>query len=277
MNWEIIKKTAGICIIVYAVFLLLLFYSILIEPFNIEITENEFDFFNSGAPVKIVMIADVQGSYDYPEYFENSIQMINSQNPDLVVIVGDIVESEEQGWEKIDKLQKLESRYGIYAVLGNHDYYHWDCADEYSYEYADKIEQKLESLGIEVLRNENRILEIRNHSFTLIGVDDLWACRNDYEKAAAGIPDMPKLVLSHNYLAVSDETLANSLVLSGHTHCGHVYVPFITNYIAEQQGYGTIRKGKSKLNGGELYITCGLTPGDIRLFTRPEISILYLN
>jgi predicted MPP superfamily phosphohydrolase len=255
------------------VFLAVLAYAIAIEPFNLQVTENEFELLEGDQELKIVVIGDIQGAYYYGDYFRNAIQSVNDQNPDLIFIVGDIVEGEEKGYELIVELQNLKSRYGTYAILGNHDYRSWDCSQE-SYVYADKVEAKLESYGIEVLRNDNRIIKIRNQSFALVGVDDYWSCRGDYNKSVSGLKDIPKIILAHNYLSVENESLERSLVLSGHTHCGQVWIPPITEYILKSEDFGALRGGRHRLAGGELYITCGLTPGTIRLFTRPEISVL---
>jgi predicted MPP superfamily phosphohydrolase len=251
-------------------------YAIWIEPYNLSVTENHFNFFESeGEPVKIVLITDTHGSYSDKSFFEQVKNKINALEPDLILISGDIVGDNDEGG--ISRLSELESAYGTYAVLGNHDYNDWDCSKPENYVFADNVTSTLEGLGIRVLRNEHLTLSINERSFSLIGVDDRWGCMNNYSKAAKGVPSsMPKIVLVHDHLSVKDETIKNGLILSGHTHCGQVNVPFITQYIIEKKAYGNMTGGKGTMGGSELYVSCGITPGGVRLFARPEISVMYL-
>lgn len=256
---------------------LLTVYAFRVEPYNLQVTENSFDFFESEREaLRVVLISDVHGAYSDEQYFERAVGQINSLEPDLILISGDIVGIPGH-WNGLESLGKLQSKYGTYAVLGNHDYDDWDCTNPENYAFADNVTMRLERLGIKVLRNEHVMLSIRNRTFSLVGVDDHWACMSNYSKASTGVPSaMPKLVLVHDSLAVENESIANGLVLSGHTHCGQVNLPFITQYMVEERGFGALPGGRGKINGSDLYISCGLTPGGVRLFARPEISVIYL-
>jgi len=248
----------------------ILIYALFVEPFNLQVTENTFDLFaDDGSTITIVLIADLHDSYNNPEYLQYVIGTVNSQEPDLILIGGDNVEGIGGDWEKFRSLQQLKSRHGSYAVMGNHDYS--SCPDRIEYEF--------ESMGVEVLRNEYRILEMEGRDFALIGLEDEWVGRSDYPKAAEGVPDnMTKVILAHNYLSVENETLEGSnLVLSGHTHCGQVRVPLITRFLLWLGNFGDAVGGRFTMGENtEAYITCGITPGNIRLFAPPEVSVIYL-
>ena len=274
MNFKIILATVLLAILAHS---LLLVYAIKVEPYNLQVTETSFDFFESeGNSLKVVLITDLHGEYANEQYFERVTREINSLDADFIMISGDIV-GDPGDWKGINSLSLLESTYGAYAVLGNHDYNDWDCTNPGSYEFADNVTQKLEALGINVLRNEHILLSARNRSFALVGVDDHWACMNNYSMASDGLPStMPKLILAHDNLAVEKDSIINGLVLSGHTHCGLVNVPFITQYVVEQAGFGSVSGGKGKIGESDLYVSCGLVPDGVRLFTRPEISVIYL-
>jgi uncharacterized protein len=252
-------------------------YAFRVEPYNLEVTETSFDFFGSeGNSLKIILISDVHGSYENAEFFDEAKEKINGLDADLILISGDIVGHRGE-WGGISSLGDLESKYGTYAVLGNHDYNDWDCSNSENYVFADNVTAILEQLNITVLRNEHEQISINNRTFSIVGVDDRWSCMSNYSKASTGVPStMPKIVLVHDNLAVQNESIRNGLVLSGHTHCGQVNLPFITKYIIEMEGYGTTPGGKGKIGDSDLYISCGLTPGGVRLFTRPEISVIYL-
>lgn len=256
-----------------ATILLLVLYALFFEPFNLEVTENSFDLFDGQGTVKIVLIGDTQDIYNHPEFFQRSMATANAQKPDLILIAGDIVEITDD-WDRIGPLGDLESEYGTYAILGNHDYISLNCEN-----CTDKIVGKLESMNITVLRNENRIVKINGQEFALIGVDDLWAGRSSYANASYGVPsNMPKVILAHNQYSMKNQKLeGSSLILSGHTHCGLVQIPFLTDLFLRWSRFADVIKGRAMPDDDtELYVTCGLTPGGVRLFTRPEISVIYL-
>ena len=263
-----------------ALLLCLLLYSLFFEPFNVQVTDDRLDFFEGeGEQVKAVLISDTQGAYYDEAYFGKVIDLINKEEPDIVLIAGDVVDGEPEGYGRIGRLADIRSAHGVYAVLGNHDYRDWDCGNPENYGYADSVAGKLGSLGITVLRNENTVLDIRGRRFAIAGVDDLWACRSDLGKGLRGLePAIPRIILTHESAAVSDEPLpGRNLILSGHTHCGQVDVPPITDFIVSSLGFGKTKRGWARLSGDDtLYVTCGITPGGIRLFAPPEITVITL-
>ncbi|MFH1684976.1 MAG: metallophosphoesterase [Candidatus Micrarchaeota archaeon] len=253
--------------------MLLVLYALFFEPFNLEVTENTFDLFDDSGVIKVVLIGDTQDAYNHPEYFQNGVEAINAQEPDIILIAGDIVEITDD-WDKISLLGNLESKYGTYAILGNHDYYSLNCTN-----CTDKLISKLESMDINVLRNENSVLTINGQKFALIGVDDLWAERSSYTNASIGVPStMPKVILAHNQYSMKNQKLeGRNIILSGHTHCGLVQIPFLTDFFLSWNRFADVIRGRATVDENtELYVTCGVTPGGVRLFTRPEISIIYL-
>lgn len=269
---ELVRPDAkGLAIIL--LFIVFFLQSVIIEPNSISVTENSFDILEESGPVKIVFISDIHAGLQSDEHLRRAVDSINSLEPDMVLIGGDSIEAEEWELEKLQPLAELDAPHR-YAVLGNHDY-GFGYGDN---SVADSVDDKLEDMDISVLRNEHEIIDIRGERFALIGVDDEWAGRNDYAAASAGIPDeMPKVVLAHNELAVdAEEVKGESVVLSGHTHCGQVNVPVITKLFFGP-GFGDVINGRATLDEDtELYVTCGIAQGGIRLFAPPEISIIQL-
>ena len=255
---------------------LFLIDSFLIEPYAIQVTYNSFHIFRDGGePVKIVLISDIHAAYDSPDYFNRSVALINAEDADLVLIGGDIAEGNPGDIKNMNALGTIKARYGVFAVLGNHDYGPaWSDGG-----YADSVERKLEDAGIEVLRNENKVLEINNKKFALVGIDDFWAKRSDYGKATAGLPgSIPKIILVHNQESVESQIIGEGIVLDGHTHCGGVRLPLLGSIPKLVNFKGDIDMGRGVLpQGNEIYTTCGLTPGGMRFLTRPEISVIYVD
>jgi len=273
--------------------LILLFFIILvdavfIEPYNLKVTENDFDLFEGNdTNVKIVLISDIHIASQLDGYLENVVKKINEENADLILIVGDSINGQETELEDLEPLRDLKAKYGKYAVLGNHDYKKWQCpVPKSSLEMGDKTEKRLEDLGIKVFRNDNEILEIKGKKFALIGLDDAWVCKNDYAKASEGISkDIPKVIFMHNQEAIDLKLpKGKSAILAGHTHCGQIQIPFITQFLLKSNGFGEYGMGRVRVDEyTELYVTCGVTRGStvagiaIRLFTNPEISVININ
>lgn len=269
-----------------AVFLLVLFGLpaivladiLVLEPSTLTITENRFDLFGGcSEELKIVFISDIHAGLQREGYLDGIVSEVNALEPDIVLIGGDVIDADLSELEMLGPLGGLDAKYGTYSVLGNHDYGEWGCPTDPS--ASNKVEERLERLGIAVLRNENEIIDVGGHRFALIGLDDAWVCRQDYAAASAGTgDDVAKVVLAHNHLAVdAADVKGNSVILSGHTHCGHIDVPFITQAILEANGFGDFMGGRGRLDDDtELYITCGVAESGPRFRTHPEISVIHL-
>jgi len=130
----------------------------------------------------------------------------------------------------------------------------------------------LELEGIRVLRNGNADLG----GFTLVGVDDAWACESDYWKAVEGADrSRPIILLTHNQEAVPPQEYEGlGLVLVGHTHCGQVRLPIIGS-VPKLFGFrGEYDAGLHRFgNDSYIYTTCGIGGGP-RFLAPPEISVI---
>ena len=253
----------------------ILFFSILFEPYNLQVKEASFDLFpGEGSPVNIVLISDIQEAYQHPDYFQRVIKTINSHDPDLVLIAGDHVERMGDDWEKLDLLKDIQSKHGVYAILGNHDYAYLGCRGG---NCSDKVETHIKALGIDVLRNENRNLEINGRRFSLIGVDELYVRNNNYTKASEGT-EPPLIVLVHNQMAVANEKIEQpALILSGHTHCSQIKIPFVSEFFFSATGAAKVLGGKGTFEDSQIYVSCGVTPGYMRFLAPPEINVIKID
>ena len=157
------------------------------------------------------------------EFAEYLVETVNSLDADIVALTGDFVDgSVEKLGETVSTLRHLKSRYGLYFVTGNHEYYSgvhdWVAA--------------LESWGIKVLRNERTQLFHNGQAFDLIGVDDYEArvmpkVMDTIGQGGEGTgPISARILLAHQPKAIQDAATANiDLMLSGHTHGGQIW-PF---------------------------------------------------
>ena len=160
-----------------------------------------------------------------------AVRYVNSQAPDLAVLLGDFGTSERvaggfarRSYESMftalgPVLQGIRSRLGVVAVLGNHDYY----AD------AEATVHWLRSIGIRVLRNEAFELPSADGPLRLVGLNDLVEGDVDQSRVTALLQDLtPTIVLSHHPdAAIYCASPSVRLMLSGHTHGGQVAFPWI--------------------------------------------------
>ena len=211
--------------------------------------------------LSIVQISDLHaGVFMEGWELEPYIEIVNDLKPDIVVITGDIISWGAHYIEPaVAALGKIKCNHGVYAIMGNHDFY----GD------IDALCESLEKSGITVLRNKWEKLDFFSEAspLYLIGVDDVWATRY-FKKRNISLPDIIsgipersfKLLLSHNPI-LFDEAAAHGihLTLSGHTHAGQIIFPFPQEHgysfarLIYKRDYGLYRNGDSFL-----YINRGL-------------------
>ena len=238
----------------------------------IEITETEFP--GDGVEMKIGLIADFQRKNADPRFVARVVDILNEKKLDTVLIAGDFVHVNLSELPSVEPLKNLETTYGVYGVLGNHDYRIYSM-NKYgsSLEMGDKIIEYLESDGtIKILRNEN----VRIGNVTVIGLDDYWMGLRNETKAWDGVEDGYKIILSHNQEKITIDKDISDAYLFGHTHCGQVRLPILGS-IPKILGFpGEYDYKHYTINDAEVYTTCGLAPAP-RFFNPPEITIITIS
>ena len=245
---------------------------------------------------KLVQLSDFH--YDgwrlSEEMLEAAIKASNQAEPDLVVLTGDYVTDDPAPIHKLVlRLKHLQSRVGIYAILGNHDIYDQRSKAE--------ITAALTSVGIHVLWNE--IAYPLGEGLPLVGLADYWSREFNIKSLSQLDVETPRIVLSHNPdTAKLLKRWRVDLQLSGHTHGGQVIIPGFGPAIAS---YKAIRRsipkqvrrsipfmqkdrakvvrhwewaqGWHQVGTNQLYVNRGLgtyLPG--RLFCPPEVTVIKL-
>lgn len=195
--------------------------------------------------LNIVMLSDLHlGSIGSEGRLQNIVDEINSLKPDLVCIAGDFFDTDftsiRNPSNAIKTLKKLNSTYGTYASLGNHD-------AGRSYEQMAEFLQKAD---ITLLDDSHAIIDNR---LVLVGRLDgspiggyKGQKRKDFSKVYnAKKTDLPVIVLDHNPKNIEKYNSDVDLILCGHTHKGQVFpCNLITNAIYEVD-YGYYQKDKS--------------------------------
>lgn len=272
---------------------IMLAYSYFIEPRRLVINQSDLaigDLDTGLEGLKIVAISDLHcGSNAVtPEQLRQIVTSTNEQSPDLVVLLGDFVSEFDNGKQlrmpldvMAENLRGLTARYGVYAVMGNHDDWYGNA----------KVKTALQSVGYRVLEDEIVTLKINGTNLRLLGLSDhlritSWKSFSDETKrlieADGGNGNIIVLEHSPDVLPMITGELSVSgdlrLILAGHTHGGQVWLPIIGRPIVpssygQKYAYGHVRD-----QGVDMFITSGIGTSilPIRFLVPPEIAVLTL-
>lgn len=221
----------------------------------------------------IAQLSDLHlGPYVTEEHLLKAVQMTNELKPDAIVLTGDLVNS---SWRYIEPCAEIISRFqaplGVYAVLGNHDYW---------VGFLNLMVQSLQKTGITLLRNQAVPITRGRSTLYFVGIDDMWLRLANVQRALDSVPQNAcKIALMHepDFADISAQAEID-LQLSGHSHGGQVRVPFFGPLIlpkfGEKYPMGFYRVG----NFTRLYTTrgVGLLPPAVRFNCPPEITLLTL-
>ena len=198
---------------------------------------------------------------------------INRLKPDIVVILGDFVIHEVLFGEFVEpeytagRLKNLTAAYGVFAVLGNHDWWYG----------GPRVMRSLADAGIEVLENRAVRLILPDGAIWLAGISDDMVGLADPVGTISPLPDGdPIIAISHSPAVFTKIPRRTVLTLAGHTHGGQVFFPLIGPlYIPGRSplryAYGRIRE-----NGNDMYVTAGIGTSilPIRFNMPPEIALI---
>jgi predicted MPP superfamily phosphohydrolase len=181
--------------------------------------------------LKIVQLSDLHLPcfYNHGKLLQKVMYDVNSMKPDLILNTGDFIDF---GWREFERndtiLSKASSRYGNYAIMGNHDFGTYQPF----FTKADrdnnvlKMNQLIKSSGYKVLNDEYTILKVGDAKIAIIGVITMGSFPNiihgDLSKAISGLDNADlKILLSHDPNQWEEEVTVKTdinITLSGHTH-----------------------------------------------------------
>lgn len=292
-TWEFCHKTISICLFAYLLICLFaVVWGSFIEPRLIVVNKVSLDLpnFEPTQPVKVAFISDVHtGTYKKDGWIKKISQRILEIKPDLVLIAGDFIVDRSEQSQYLSAFSILHSAFPVYAVLGDHEYRLKKKGSEIvrvDEESADAVTNTLKNAGVQVLRNETKVIRVNNAEFLLVGLDDWLSGKTKFPSLSDGASlrdgNLPVIALVHNPdLILNEESKKADLVLAGHTHGGQIRLPLIgavpTLPIKILQSFD---QGLFTLeNNNKLFISSGVGESGprARLFNPPEIVILELN
>src|SRR5436190_1094444 len=221
---------------------------------------------------RIVQLSDLHaGRHVTRERLGRIAQRAARLKPDLLVVTGDIVHNSPAfARQAAEAIASIPAKYGVYACLGNHDF--WAGPDA--------VEHELERAGVRVLRNRGVLLERAGDGLWLCGVDDPWNGRFDLPAALRGRPEgTATVLLSHQPNTWRRaQKLGIELQLSGHTHGGQVAMLWLHRSLSLARLVTPFVAGLYRAGTSFLYVNrgAGSVMPMVRLGARPEVTEITL-
>jgi len=228
--------------------------------------------------LRIAVLADlhVGSPFNGLDKLARIVELTLQAKPDLILLAGDYVIHGVLGGTKISpeeiakRLGGLAAPLGVFAVLGNHDWW----------KGAPRVLRALESVGIPVLEDSSVLLKRNGCSFRLAGLSDYWKGPRNYRAALENLPPgMPTIALTHNPDAFPEISRPVDLMIAAHTHGGQVYVPILGRPIVPSKYGQRYAFGHIVENGQHLFVSSGLGTSiiPVRFLVPPEVSVLTLH
>ncbi|MFC2134002.1 metallophosphoesterase [Bacteroidota bacterium] len=217
--------------------------------------------------LRVAVVSDIHlGTIIGKNHARKVVDKINSLNPDIILMPGDIIDEDIApvlNDNICEELMRLKSKYGVYAVTGNH-------------EYIGGVRAAVEYLGKNKINIISDTSVTIDNKFILVGREDRAISqftegkRIPLNKIMMNVDTaLPVILMDHQPFGLNEaEANGIDLQLSGHTHHGQLWpLNFITSKIYELS-WGYMQKGNT-----HYYVSCGVGGWGppIRTVSRPEI------
>ena len=233
-------------------------------------------------PIRIALVTDLH-SCKYGKNQKTLIDAVVKQNPDIVLLGGDIFDDKIPDENTELFLAGIAGKYPCYYVTGNHEY------------WSHRVDEMLDTLrkyNVTILDGKSETVEVNNQKISISGIDDPDA--NLYTGKGEGFyaqldeisqikdDSLFTILLAHRPSYVNKYLDYNfDLVLSGHAHGGQWRIPFLLNGVfAPDEGFfPKYAGGQYDFPNGKMIVSRGLARESTRvprIFNRPELVIVNL-
>lgn len=287
---KIIARSAGILAALLALLLIAAGISAVVCSSHIKVTQYDVQLDGLENPARLVVVADIHGKV-YGEDNEQLYEKVSAQNPDVIVLLGDLFPSRFTETDKdyvIGLTRRMLEIAPVWFAMGNHE-------TSYTAQYGSGWIDEIKAAGAMVFDESWEDVELCGNTIRLggtMGHGYLFGRTSEQFHASAEYGVLfrleharhPSILLSHmpDTVALSDGPLRwhIPLVLSGHTHGGIIRIPGIGGLFAPMQGWRPrFDYGSFALNDQmRMIITSGLSGHDKapRIFNLPEIEVIDL-
>ena len=251
-----------------------------VEPARLVVNRQELRLANWPAELSGVRVAFISDLHVGSPHWRLSrlnelVQKVNAERPDLILLGGDYLINDVWFGEHVEaepialSLAQLRAPLGVFAVLGNHDW--WNDGP--------KVRAAFEAHGVTVLDDEVRRIRFKGKDFCLLGVrDETERLRSADKELELALPGMPLLVLMHEPDLFADLDERATLTLAGHTHGGQVDLPLLGRRVVPSRFGSRYAAGHIVEGGRHLFVTTGVGTSiiPVRFRVPPEIALLTL-
>jgi hypothetical protein len=178
-------------------------------------------------------------------FMKRFVNLVNSENVDLLLLPGDILEGDRQDEQLLEferLFRAIQTTYGVFASVGNHESHREGAVEDF-----------FQAANIIVLRDTAVVVD---SAFTLIGKDDGHANnKKAIEELVRMTPgNLPVIVLDHRPTDIERISGAGAeMLVSGHTHYGQLWpINFITELIYD------VSWGHKKIRNTHIFVTSGV-------------------
>ena len=260
--------------------------------------------------VRIIQLSDLHTT-SYGENNQKLLERIEALNPDIIICTGDIVDSAKTDVDYAVNLgHNLAKIAPSYYVYGNNEvdsiydfaFNEKDLDEKFGFdqtnrdetallELEDSFEEKLENVGITVLKNEKDTIKVKTMTVDIYGVlnsnpSSFWSYS---EKAFLDYiyenPDNLKILAVHEPFIFQEfnPEFWGDLMVCGHTHGGLMRVPVLGPLYTPEGGIlpernGDFVYGRYDIAGNTLVVSSGLENSNVfRINNEPELVIIDIN
>ena len=243
------------------------------EVYDLELTRHEVFIDDLPAAFDGYRIAFLTDPHVAPfvrrAFYDDIVARVRRFDPDLILFGGDFVTFRRHIPLLADRFGGLAARDGIYAVLGNHDY--WSDAP--------RIVETLERAGVRFLTNAHVVLARGGARLPLAGIDEVYRGAPDPEAAFGGIAaEAPCLAFTHHPDIIDILPRRRiDLLLCGHTHGGQIRFPFFGAVVVPSKHEAAYAAGFHRVGPVLMYVSRGVGAiPRLRILCRPEVATFIL-
>jgi uncharacterized protein len=243
------------------------------DVYDLEVTRHEVVIDDLPAAFDGYRIAFLTDTHVAPfirrAFYAEIVAQVQRFDPDLLLFGGDFVSFRRHIPLLADRFGALTAKDGMFAILGNHDY--WSGAP--------RIMATLESIGVRFLTNRHVMLARGGARLPLAGIDEVYRGEPNPEAAFAGIgADQPCLAISHHPDIIDVLPPRRiDLLLCGHTHGGQIRFPFFGAVVVPSRHEAKYASGFHRVDRTLMYVSRGIgAVPPVRILCRPELATFIL-
>ncbi|HEX8408122.1 MAG TPA: metallophosphoesterase [Thermoanaerobaculia bacterium] len=244
------------------------------DLYDLEVTRHEVFVDNlprSFDGYRIAFLTDTHvASFHRRAFFREAVAQAMKFDPDLVLLGGDFVSFERHIPLMAELLlTDLSARDGVYAVLGNHDYW----------ANADGVVAAMTARGVRFIINRSIAIRRGDDHIVLAGIDELYRGKPDIDAAFARVDaKTPCIGLSHHPDIIGElDDRRIDLLLCGHTHGGQIRFPFFGSVVVPSKHEARYASGFHRAGSVLMYVSRGIGAiPPLRILCRPEVATFTL-